>query len=674
MASFGWTVYDSRRGGTQTIEDEGNEIDITTEFVKKAEGAGMGNWALRVKGTPRVNNPDGLKTRAIFYVAMEAMENCSHCQLDAAVMSHAQDERKFVEAVNIHMAHPQLGTAEIRMPKPTGVGEYGKHMNTIVKSIKPAKNEKLWDAKCDELSVELESTTQSSKHQFSSVFGPKSPFDTKDYTIFSQTAFSNLQGGLAYFHGTGSVERLTGKDGVSVHTEGPYELFTHVPSRSFFPRGFLWDEGFHLLLILEWDADLALEVIRSWLSLINDDGWIAREQILGAEAESKVPEEFRVQATDIANPPTLFWIVSKFVDMLQKKTKYHGHTSYYLRSRAKGKALLMELYPKLKKHYEWWRKTQAGDVETYSIPHANLDEGYRWRGRKQQSNLASGLDDYPRAEPPDDTELHVDALTWVGVMTEIMEKLALYTENEIDIVTFQTHTRNIRHNIDALHWSEDQQMYCDIRILKSQHTYVCPKGYVSLFPFMLGFIGPEHPHLNATLDLIRDPKHLWTDFGVRSLTPESSYFGKGDNYWRSPIWINVNYMLIERLLELAQRKGPVQSRCRELYNELRVNVVNTVYKSWKGTGYVWEQYDEFGKGQRTAGFTGWSALVVKIMAMPELGMGVKGAVKEGVGWAIKEAEQQGTWGGGVMLFAVLGMVFVWVTRRRFLGTVRRWRR
>jgi mannosyl-oligosaccharide glucosidase len=55
---------------------------------------------------------------------------------------------------------------------------------------------------------------------------------------------------------------------------------------------------------------------------------------------------------------------------------------------------------------------------------------------------------------------------------------------------------------------------------------------------------------------------------------------------------------------------------------LRVNLVKTVYESWAQTGFAWEQYNpETGKGQRTAHFTGWTSLVVKIMGMPDLSGG-----------------------------------------------------
>jgi mannosyl-oligosaccharide glucosidase len=86
--------------------------------------------------------------------------------------------------------------------------------------------------------------------------------------------FSNLVGGVGYFYGEHVVDRsndpayLEENEGFAeqsaearnlgnVQVEGPYELFTSIPSRPFFPRGFLWDEGFHLLPVADWDMDLA---------------------------------------------------------------------------------------------------------------------------------------------------------------------------------------------------------------------------------------------------------------------------------------------------------------------------------------------------------------------------------------------------------------------------------
>lgn len=59
-----------------------------------------------------------------------------------------------------------------------------------------------------------------------------------------------------------------------------------------------------------------------------------------------------------------------------------------------------------------------------------------------------------------------------------------------------------------------------------------------------------------------------------------------------------------------------------MYTALRRNLVETVYNSWLETGFAWEQYNpDTGKGQRTQHFTGWTSLVVKIMAMPDLAGG-----------------------------------------------------
>lgn len=53
-------------------------------------------------------------------------------------------------------------------------------------------------------------------------------------------------------------------------------------------------------------------------------------------------------------------------------------------------------------------------------------------------------------------------------------------------------------------------------------------GYVSLFPLLMRLIPPASPVLGRQLELLRDPHHLWTDYGLRSLR----WATRGPMVWR----------------------------------------------------------------------------------------------------------------------------------------------
>lgn len=121
----------------------------------------------------------------------------------------------------------------------------------------------------------------------------------------AKSALSNLVGGVGYFYGSSIVRSQWSLEDNQPLLYWPNSLFTATPSRTQFPRGFLWDEGFHCLLLGRWDPQATFEIIGHWLDLLNTEGWIPREQILGWEARAKVPEEFVIQDNRNGNPPTL---------------------------------------------------------------------------------------------------------------------------------------------------------------------------------------------------------------------------------------------------------------------------------------------------------------------------------------------------------------------------------
>ena len=73
------------------------------------------------------------------------------------------------------------------------------------------------------------------------------------------------------------------------------------------------------------------------------------------------------------------------------------------------------------------------------------------------------------------------------------------------------------------------------------------QGYISIFPFLLGLLKPDSPHLGPILEALRDPEQLWSDYGIRSLSKSHPLNGQGENYWRGPIWIPLNYLALQSL-------------------------------------------------------------------------------------------------------------------------------
>lgn len=76
------------------------------------------------------------------------------------------------------------------------------------------------------------------------------------------------------------------------------------------------------------------------------------------------------------------------------------------------------------------------------------------------------------------------------------------------------------------------------------------QGYVNIFPFLLGLLPKDSPKLGKMFEFIKDPKVLWTSFGLTSLSQSDLLFQTGENYWRGPIWININFLALRSLYKV----------------------------------------------------------------------------------------------------------------------------
>jgi len=669
LKQFGWNKHDGREFGIQNIVDRG--VNIETSFVKVMGGSNGGDWSNRVV----VKGVQGTEVSLLYYAALEEGADASlepryeeGGQLGSIEGRSAtlgswrlwwQPSDSSTVTDRFHIVTHTMGLHTItdtvmrsfRLFDGRTIGlessleKKGKQPNLVVFQITGVVPFTLDLAFESGSNVERENSLVGDKYskllkkkedafdlRFEETFHLTGKGFNNSAVKFAQSAMSNMVGGIGYFYGSSVVKSRHNALAVP-YWDAP--LYTGVPSRSFFPRGFLWDEGFHNLLISRWDRDISADIVAHWMDLLNSEGWIPREQILGKEARAKVPDEFVVQHNRNANPPTLLLTLHSIVgDISDEMTDWWRD---YLR----------RMWPRLATWYTWFNTTQLGDTRG----------AYRWRGRNASAlrelnpkTLTSGLDDYPRASHPTVDERHVDLRCWMALASQLMGDIGRLlgrrdSKKYDDTALFLSNNQHL----DSMHWSVSHQAYMDWGFhtddvtltrhkppphvhpsqVSSEKTrqvnsdpqlgFVNAHGYISLFPFLLQLLSPDSDKLGIILTSLTNPDLLYTPYGLRSLSKNSPLYMKKNTehdapYWRGPIWININFLAIRSLHHYSKVEGPHQSLAGEVYNMLREGVVGNVMKEYYRTGYVWEQYNDItGEGQGCKPFTGWSALTVLIM-------------------------------------------------------------
>ena len=338
----------------------------------------------------------------------------------------------------------------------------------------------------------------------------------------ARRCLSNLLGGLGYFHGEPVIgdsysyldAQREGESGavspskLSTPQTVPARrltLFSGTPSRSSFPRGFLWDEGFHQMAISTWDATLTMDVLKHWLGVMLQytppsgenvegrcpGGWIPRELILGEEATRAVPQEFVTQRVDVANPPTLLMAVEGLLHRAKRGEVCVSETGEMPACSGVGvdatgeelalREFLQESFTPLHRWVQWLVHSQAGPTGWHRVNGKNVSTlgTFRWRGRREDKSrlmtntLASGLDDYPRSAVASEDEFHVDLLSWIIKSLDIMRQLKDFLQldkdgasDEYAMYSSEVVTQHIEQMV-ALHWSEEMGTFADVGLIGS---------------------------------------------------------------------------------------------------------------------------------------------------------------------------------------------------------------
>ncbi|MEU0936815.1 MULTISPECIES: MGH1-like glycoside hydrolase domain-containing protein [unclassified Embleya] len=348
-----------------------------------------------------------------------------------------------------------------------------------------------------------------------------------------------------------------------------------VPSRFGYVGVWNWDSYFHAIALRHGDPELARDQIRILLAhqradglipdVVHDEGVLAEtndlprsdrarlaEHVGQALGEDAAPAAAAGDAVPVTKPPLTAWAVWK------------------IHRAAPDLAFLAEVYEPIARSQEWWltHSDPDGDgLAEYLHPYSSgLDDSPVW--------------DYgPRAEPPD---LNAYLALQFDVLGDIAQELGRTEE----AATWRERAAAHTELLVSRRW--DGKRFTTV----SAGRTVPVRTPLELLPLLTGRLPREIA--DRLVEDLRSPS-FWGERPVPTVAFDDPNFDP-EAMWRGPVWLNVNYLLIEGL----RRSG-----YPDVADELTERTVRMVAEGG-GLYEYWNPLTGGRAGRATTGF-GWSS-------------------------------------------------------------------
>jgi len=326
-----------------------------------------------------------------------------------------------------------------------------------------------------------------------------------------------------------------------------------MPDKWEFPWLASWDTGFEAVTASLIDPQLGADQLRFLLS----DRW--------QQPDGHIPCAEWVMGVEC--PPIFAWSALKVADA------------------GAGDAFLREVYPGLQRLYDYWWKTNA------VTPDGLFTGGFL------------GMDNLPRG----DGQAQADASGYMAMFARDLAQIATRLGDTASADRYAADRDRIAAAVNAGLWDEERGFYFDLDT--DGTSFILTKSYTGLIPLVAGIVPPDRAA--RVLEVVRDPAQLMSPYGVRSVSAESVLYEPGysstrgtNSNWRGPVWVPLNYLIIEAIQPLDPA----------LAATIRESVVNNVEADWTKTGRFHEYFNgDTGEGIGADAQAGWTALVANLV-------------------------------------------------------------